>query len=70
MAKYKLSASAWLGREVSRARGVLVVHMERDREYTVEEVLAMLSEYGLHYSNPQYAEIGQQLIAAGVIEAV
>ncbi len=70
MPDYKLTSSAWLARQVKRSKGVLLVHMEKDREYTVEELLAMLSSYGLHYSNPEYVEIGQQLIADGLIEAV
>ena len=67
---YQLTQSAWLAREVERVKGVLLVHMEPGTEYTVEELLAMLSEYGLYYSNPEYVEIGQVLIADGTIEAV
>lgn len=70
MPTYKLTSSAWLAREVARARGVLLVHLVKGREYTVAEVLVILSEFGLHYSNPEYVEIGQQLVADGLIEAV
>lgn len=68
MASYKLTESAWLAREVVRVRGILLVHMEWGKEYTVEEILKMLSTYGLSYSNPQYISIGQCLIESGIIE--
>ena len=70
MAVYKLTSSAWLAREVERAKGVLLVHMKPGIAYTVDELLAMLSEYGLDYSNPEYQTIGAELIQRGVIEAV
>ena len=67
---YKLTPAAWLAREVERAKGVLLVHMKPNITYTVEELLAMLSEYGLYYSNPEYQDIGKELIKQGVIQAV
>lgn len=67
---YKLTDAAWLAYETERAKGVLTVHMEHDQEYTIEELLAMLHDYGLDYSNPQYVEIGAALIADGTLEAV
>ena len=66
---YKLTTAAWLARETERAKGVLLVHMKPGIEYTVEELLVMLSEYGLHYSNPEYLPIGAELIKQGVIQA-
>ena len=70
MPAYKLTPTAWLARETERAKGVLLVHMQPNTSYTVEELLAMLSAYGLHYSNPEYQEIGKELIKQSVIEAV
>lgn len=70
MPTYRLSQSSWLTYEAARARSVLLVHMEPERAYTVEELLRMLEDYGLHYSNPEYVEIGQVLLGEGLIEAV
>lgn len=70
MLTYKLTSSAWLAREVERAKGVLLAHMEPGTEYTVKELLTMLHDYGLDYSNPEYQEIGNKLIQDGFIEAV
>ena len=70
MPTYKLTPAAWLARETERAKGVLLVHMEPGTEYTIEVLLAMLSEYGLYYSNPEYQEIGKELLKQGIIQAV
>ena len=70
MPTFQLTPATWLAREVERAKGVLLVHMAPGTEYTVDELLAMLSEYGLHYCNPEYQEIGKELIKQGVIQAV
>ena len=70
MPTYKIAPTAWLAREIERAKGVLLVHMKPGTGYTVEELLAMLSEYGLYYSNPEYQEIGKELIKQGIIQAV
>ena len=67
---YRLTPAAWLARETERAKGVLLVHMTPGTAYTVDELLAMLSECGLYYSNPEYQGIGKELIKQGVIEAV
>ena len=69
MPTYKLTPAAWLARETERAKGVLLAHMQLNTAYTVEELLAMLSEYGLYYSNPEYEQIGKELIKQGVIQA-
>lgn len=66
---YKLTDAAWLARETARARGILECNLVRGQEYTVAEVLQLLADYGIDYTNPEYAEIGAQLIADGVIEA-
>lgn len=68
MATYTLSHEVWLAKEVERARGILLVHMEDGRGYTLEELLTLCADYGLHYTNPEYQEIGQQLIMAGFLE--
>ena len=70
MPAYRLTSSARLAREVERAKGILLVHMQPGRAYTVEELLTMLADYGLHYSNPEYVEIGKVLVSQGVIEQV
>jgi hypothetical protein len=56
--------------ETERAKGVLLQHLVKGQEYTVAEVLQILADYGLHYSNPEYASIGANLIADGTIESV
>ncbi len=65
---YQLTESAWLTRETERVTGVLLQQLVRGQEYTVAEVLQLLKDYGLDYTNPEYVEIGQQLIADGIIE--
>lgn len=69
MATYKLTDAAWLARETERAQGILLQHLVKGQEYTVDEVLQILVDYGLDYSNPEYVDIGNQLVADGVIEA-
>ena len=70
MPTYRLTQSSRLAREVERAKGILLVHMKPGWAYTTEELLTMLADYGLHYSNPEYQEIGKVLISQGVIEQV
>jgi hypothetical protein len=67
---YKLTDAAWLARETERAKGILLQHLVKGQEYTVAQVLQVLADYGLDYTNPEYVEIGNQLVADGVIEAV
>lgn len=70
MPEYRLTSSAWLAREAGRAKGTLLVHLEKGRSYSIQEILTLLADYGLRYTNPEYAAIGQQLIAEGILEAV
>ena len=70
MPTYRLTQSSRLAREVERAKSILLVHMKPGWAYTTEELLTMLADYGLHYSNPEYQGIGQELIRQGVIEQV
>ena len=70
MTTYRLTPTAWLAREVERAKSILLVHMKPGWAYTTEELLTMLADYGLHYSNPEYLEIGKVLVSQGVIEVV
>ena len=66
---YKITDTAWLDREIARAKGIVLQHMVKDQEYTVAEILALLVDYGLNYTNPEYQAIGAALIADGTIEA-
>ena len=70
MPAYRLTPAAWLARETERAKGVLLCHMQPGQAYTVNELLAMLADYGLDYSNPEYEPIGKELIKQGTIQAV
>lgn len=70
MPTYQLTPAAWLARETERAKGVLLVHMEKDRAYTLEELLQLCRDYGLEYGNPEYQTIGAELIKQGVIKTV
>jgi len=70
MPTYRLTTAAWLAREVERAGGILLVHMQPGVAYTVADLLTMLADYGLYYSNPEYLEIGKVLVSQGVIERV
>lgn len=66
---FKIAHTEHLALEVERAKGVLLAHMVNGQEYTVGELLQMLKDYGLDYSNPQYTEIGQTLLADGFLVA-
>lgn len=68
MATYQLTHAAWLAHEKERVSGVLLQNLDPGVEYTVAEILALLRDFGLDYSNPEYMEIGPELIADGLIE--
>lgn len=65
----KLTDSAWLDREVERARGLLLVHLGKDGR-PIDELLTLLSDYGLDYSVSDLLLIRNKLVADGVIEIV
>ena len=67
---YMLSYEEWLSREVARVRCILLAHMDPERSYTLEGLLTLCADYGLHYDNPVYQEIGQALIADGFLIVV
>jgi len=68
MATYKLTDAVLLHRRTARARQIMTEHMVPEQEYTLEELLALLNEHGLDLGNPSYVEVGQALIAGGIIE--
>ena len=68
MSPYRLTHDVWLAKEVERAKRVLLVHLDPEQEYTIAELLSLLSSYGLHYSNPEYLPIGLALIGEGILE--
>lgn len=67
---YKLSNSAWLTREVERVKGVLAQQMKPGQTYTTEQLLTLLKDLGLDYSNPEYQQIGQKLLTDGFLVQV
>lgn len=67
---YQLSRDLWVDQQVLRVEGILIQNMVLGQDYTVEEVLALLHDYGLDYSNPAYQEIGAKLIAQGILVVV
>jgi hypothetical protein len=67
---YKLSDAAWLAREVERVKGALGARMVHGQAYTTEELLALLKDLGLDYSNPEYLPIGQKLLQDGYLQSV
>ena len=69
MATFKLTDAVLLDRRIARARQIMVEYMVPDQEYSTAELLALLVEHGLDLGNPSYVEVGQALIAAGIIES-
>ena len=69
MATYKLTDAVLLDRRIARARQIMVEYMVPDQEYSTAELLALLVEHDLDLGNPSYVEVGQALIAAGIIES-
>lgn len=65
---FRLAHAVYIAREVERARGVLVSHMEDGLAYTPAELVKMLKDYGLEYSSSEYQEIGAVLLAEGFLE--
>jgi len=66
---YKLTDAVLLDRRIAQAKAIMVEYMVPDQEYTTAELLALLAEYGLDLANPAYVEVGQALIAEGIIES-
>jgi hypothetical protein len=66
---YRIDHGVWLAKEVRRVKSVLMVHMVDGQEYTVSEILDLLKSYGLDYTNPEYIELGQELVSSGFLDA-
>jgi len=69
MATYKLTDAVLLDRRIAQAKQIMVEYMVPHQEYYTAELLALLAEHGLDLGNPSYIEVGQALIAAGIIES-
>ena len=67
---YQLSHAVWVQEQVTRVRGILLQNMDHTREYTLEELLILSADLGLLYSDPEYVEIGQALLAEGFLQQV
>ena len=67
---YRLTHTFWLQEQVTRVRGVLLQNMDHTRVYTLEELLILSADLGLLYSDPEYVEIGQALLAEGFLQQV
>lgn len=66
---YRLTHDGWVVQQADRCKGILMQQMVNGQDYTVQELLDLLSEYGLDFSNPSYQEIGAILLADGFLEA-
>jgi len=66
---YKLTDAVLLDRRIAQAKAIMIEHMVPEQEYSTAQLLALLAEYGLDLANPTYVEVGQALIAAGIIES-
>jgi len=69
MAIIRLTATAWLARESERVTGVLLCHVTREG-MDVNELLAMLGNWGLHYTVAELQLLRVKLVTDGVIEIV
>lgn len=70
MPSYKLTDTAWLERETAKVRLFLIENLEKGREYSADDLLYLLRQADIFYTNPEYLPIGQALIAEGLIEQV
>ena len=64
---YQLSSDVWLHAQVNRCKGVLLMHMDPNETYTLQEMLALCADLGLVYSMEVYQQIGQCLLAEGFL---
>jgi len=69
MATFKLTDAVLLDRRIAQAKQIMVECMVPEQEYSTAELLALLVEHDLDLGNPSYVEVGQALIAAGIIES-
>ena len=68
MVTYKLTSSAWLVRETERVKGIFLANLEKAREYTAAELVALAQDFGLAYQPAEMVQIRDALIADGTIE--
>lgn len=66
----ELTNAAWAKREAAKVRCVLQEKMEQNQGYSTDDLLYLLRDNGLFYTNPEYAPIEAILLTEGLIEAI
>ena len=67
---YQLTESAWLVRETERIKGVLLQYMQHNTEYTGVQMKDRCRRLGLDYTDAEFLQLRDVLIADGTIGAV
>lgn len=68
MANYKLSEAEWLAKEIEKIRGVLVHRMEHGKSYSGAALKRLVIDVGLNYTDAEFIQLRDDLIAQGIIE--
>ena len=67
---YQLTEQAWLQRETERIKGVLLQYMQHDTPYDGAAMKDRCRRLGLDYTDAEFLQLRDALIAEGVIEQV
>ena len=65
---YKLTSTAWLTRETARVRGILLANLRNGVEYSGADLKTLVQKLGLTYTNAEFTQLSDALIADGTIE--
>ena len=67
---YQLTESAWLQRETERIKGVLLQYMRHGVEYEGAQMKDRCRRLGLDYTDAEFLQLRDVLVASGTIEQV
>ena len=67
---YQLTEAAWLERETERIKGVLLQYMQHGVEYSGAQMKDRCRRLGLDYTDAEFVQLRDALVADGTIEQV
>jgi len=67
---YQLTEATWLARETERVRGVLLQYMQHDTSYDGVAMKDRCRRLGLIYTDAEFLQLRDVLVADGTIEQV
>ena len=68
MPGYKLNHILWLSQMTAQCRGILTDHMDPNKVYDDQDLIALLRDHKAELTNSEFLEVGAALIAEGTIE--